>query len=503
MSATKFPAMFLFLLCSSHVLGKANSIELGSSIVAGTNSSWKSPSGDYAFGFYRLVTGLYLVGIWFDKIPQNTLMLCSNANGTVDYSTGKYKLEIQKPGGSILLTASQFQDNAYWNWWSGPTGQKNVRIIFDNTTAFLYAVNSTQIIYNMTTEARNPIKDYYYRVVIDDQGNLQKWIYHKENGVQWTSIWKAVAEPCKVTAICGVYSFYNSSDSSTFSCDCLPGYAPFDPSDPSKGCYPNVVRDLCAANSSASDFTMEVEPVQGVDIPNGEYTYADLQVKTNSDLESCKRELMNDCFSIAAVLVDNTACVKKRTPIINARPSILATDYREALTLIKVPRVHTHNDKDSPSWVVLLVALISCSLLAALFAVTATYHHPVYGYLIHKRAPPKPRTVDVDIHVKAFSYQHLREATNGFKEILGRGSFGTVYSGVLAFGGEQVEVAVKQLEQDAVTHDVEVSSDFERFERMAMVGLWCISRDPTLRPSIKKVIQMMEGTIQVGVPPLN
>lgn len=35
-----------------------------------------------------------------------------------------------------------------------------------------------------------------------------------------------------------------------------------------------------------------------------------------------------------------------------------------------------------------------------------------------------------------------------------------------------------------------------------MVGLWCICPQPTLRPSMKQVLQMLEGTSEVGVPPV-
>lgn len=49
----------------------------------------------------------------------------------------------------------------------------------------------------------------------------------------------------------------------------------------------------------------------------------------------------------------------------------------------------------------------------------------------------------------------MREATNGFKNKLGQGAFSTVYCGVLVFNGEEVEVAIKQLEK--VTEDGEKS----------------------------------------------
>lgn len=43
----------------------------------------------------------------------------------------------------------------------------------------------------------------------------------------------------------------------------------------------------------------------------------------------------------------------------------------------------------------------------------------------------------------SFSYAELKKATNGFKEELGKGSFGRVYKGIL-HNGEKL-VAVKKL----------------------------------------------------------
>ncbi|KAK7405898.1 hypothetical protein VNO78_07510 [Psophocarpus tetragonolobus] len=593
---TKFLFLCAAWLLCSYAARNAESIELGSSIVAGTNSSWRSSSGDYAFGFYHLLSGHYLVGIWFDKIPNRTLVwsldrdkpvqvgssinltqsgqfvlqpvngssftiyngtnttsavmqddgnfvlmnslsnstwksfdtptdtlllgqalnmgkkLYSNANGSVDYSTGQYSLEIQQSDGNILLKAYQFTDAAYWS--SGTTQYTDVRIIFNSTTGFLYAVNGTnQIIYNMTNDVTGAIEDYYQRVLIDDQGNFQKLIYHKVNGSKWTTVWKAIDEPCRVTALCGVYGFCNSSsDTQTYSCECLPGYTHFDPSVPSKGCYLNEANDLCAVNSSTPEFKVEVKEIQDADIPNYDYFFLDLQVINNMNLESCKKELMEDCFSMAAVL-NGSDCHKKKWPIINARRIMADTSNR--VMLIKVPRLDNEmeTEKDSPSLVVLIVALISCSLLAALFAATAIYHLPICRYLIHKEAPPKPKPVDINL--KVFSFQQLREATNGFKDVLGRGAYGTVrhikLHQVEDGTGEDdmilidwvLHLAQQNNLRTAVIDDLEVESDFKRFERIAMVGLWCINPNPTLRPSIKMVVQMLEGNLEVGVPPLN
>ena len=42
--------------------------------------------------------------------------------------------------------------------------------------------------------------------------------------------------------------------------------------------------------------------------------------------------------------------------------------------------------------------------------------------------------------------------------------------------------------------------DYRTLEGMVKVGLWCIKEDPALRPSIKNVILMLEGTIDIPVP---
>ncbi|KAF5467765.1 hypothetical protein F2P56_011983 [Juglans regia] len=43
--------------------------------------------------------------------------------------------------------------------------------------------------------------------------------------------------------------------------------------------------------------------------------------------------------------------------------------------------------------------------------------------------------------------------------------------------------------------------DQQSLERMIRIGLWCIEEDPAARPPIKKVVQMLEGTIEIPEPP--
>ncbi|KAF7129294.1 hypothetical protein RHSIM_Rhsim10G0140000 [Rhododendron simsii] len=43
--------------------------------------------------------------------------------------------------------------------------------------------------------------------------------------------------------------------------------------------------------------------------------------------------------------------------------------------------------------------------------------------------------------------------------------------------------------------------DMRKLERMVKVGLWCIQDEPSLRPLMKKVLLMIEGTVYIPTPP--
>ncbi|KAF8392468.1 hypothetical protein HHK36_022810 [Tetracentron sinense] len=386
-------------------------ITLGTSLTPGVNSSWQSPSGDFALGFYPVTGGFFLLGIWFDKIPERTLIwsanrdtpapfqstvnltldgrlvliypngtrhfinegeaansasmqddgnfvlwnsfsrvlwqsfdsptdtllpgqilnmgqkLYSNANGTVDHSTGRFMLELQDFDGNMVLSAYRFADRGYW--YTATINQKIVRLIFNQSTSFMYLINESETIYKMTNNVPLPIKDYYHRATVEDSGNFQQYVYQKQNGKQWESVWKAITEPCFVNAICGVYGFCTSPDNQTISCSCLDGFSLLNPSNPSKGCSPQFPIEQCGEYDSMN---YKVVVIDDADFPNDVFT--DLERIRNSDLESCKKALLDDCYTIAASF-NNTDRLTKRMPFLNARQSLPSTKIIKAL--IKVP----------------------------------------------------------------------------------------------------------------------------------------------------------------------
>ncbi|KAH6803332.1 receptor-like protein kinase 1 [Perilla frutescens var. frutescens] len=49
--------------------------------------------------------------------------------------------------------------------------------------------------------------------------------------------------------------------------------------------------------------------------------------------------------------------------------------------------------------------------------------------------------------------------------------------------------------------DEEMADDMRRFEKLVKIAMWCIQEDPELRPQMKRVVHMLEGSAQVPPPP--
>ncbi|KAL5577859.1 hypothetical protein UlMin_019558 [Ulmus minor] len=52
-----------------------------------------------------------------------------------------------------------------------------------------------------------------------------------------------------------------------------------------------------------------------------------------------------------------------------------------------------------------------------------------------------------------------------------------------------------------VGDDDDATSDMKRVKKYVMVAMWCIQEEPSLRPTMKKVTQMLDGSIDVPTPP--
>ena len=52
-----------------------------------------------------------------------------------------------------------------------------------------------------------------------------------------------------------------------------------------------------------------------------------------------------------------------------------------------------------------------------------------------------------------------------------------------------------------VGNDSEALQDRKMLKRFVMIGIWCIQEDSFLRPTMRRVNQMLEGVVDVPEPP--
>ena len=92
--------LLILLLPYSTTAQTSSNQPLGSSLTAQEKDSyWASPSGDFAFGFSQFGKGGYLLAIWFNKLPEKTIVRSANGDNLVP---GGSKVELTKYGKFVL-----------------------------------------------------------------------------------------------------------------------------------------------------------------------------------------------------------------------------------------------------------------------------------------------------------------------------------------------------------------------------------------------------------------
>lgn len=304
---------------------------------------------------------------------------------------------------------------------------------------------------------------------------------HARIHASWRSLADVFDEPCCLNSVCGVNSLCNSANNETSRCSCLPGFIPVDETNLSKGWHPETLINYCE-DHSLENFMVQVMDDTGFPARD----FEDLSRILNTELEGCKKAVMEDCYTMAASLEDST-CHRKRYPLLNARKTASTIGIK---AIIKVPRSTGNPDfrrdkrtKKISSQVVLKIGLIVIATLAFLLAATAVYYHPAVRRLMKRKSSLNVDAIGVGF--REFTFQELHDATNGFGKALGRGSSGKVYSGRLRLKDVAIEIAVKILEKEIEKSEKEFMTELKIIGRTYHKNLvrllgFCVENDQHL-----------------------
>ncbi|KAE8649504.1 hypothetical protein Csa_017988 [Cucumis sativus] len=538
--------------------------KLSSSLIASprnhTNHSyWSSPSGDFAFGFLDTGTNGFLLAIWFNKIPENTIVWSANPNHLVpsgsilqltthgqlvlndsaanqiwaanfqtenttvshaamldtgnfilaaannnsqvvlwqsfdeptdtilpsqvmkpdtiliarfsktNYSDGRFHLRMESDGNLVLYTRIVplgSQGNPYW---SSNTVGSGFNLVFDlSGSIYVSAKNGTALTYLTSKNPSSNQHNFYHRAIFEYDGVFRQYIYSKSD-----EAWKSVSDfiPLNICAsinnglgsgVCGYNSYCVTGEDQRPICKCPQGYYMVDPNDEMQGCRPSFIPQICSlAEANSFDF---------FSIERSDWTDSDYEGYSGTNEDWCRRACLDDCFC-AAVVFETGNCWKKKFPLSFGRVN---PDFR-GKALIKIRRDNStliddnlvKRGKDKTLLIIGLVLLGSSGFLIfiSLLAVLIVYR------IKKKRSEGVMGKVaaSIGVNVRAFSYEELNKATNGFTEKLGSGAFATVYKGILddddCLDKDNKLVAVKKLEIEVKEGEQEFKAEVSAIAR--------------------------------------
>ncbi|XP_015900851.3 G-type lectin S-receptor-like serine/threonine-protein kinase LECRK1 [Ziziphus jujuba] len=366
-----------------------------------------------------------------------------------DHSSGLFMLRMQNDGNLVCYPAniSNNPDTAYWS--SGTFSYAAMLNL--SHLGYLSLEGSYGKPIRFLSNGSYPVKNktIIHRATLDSDGIFRKYSHYIVSNVssKVTEKWSSMQNPCDVKGICGLNSFCQVVNNKS-ECSCYPGFVSVEPSMMFLGCYQNFSAESYGDKEEADpalryNFT-SLNNIRWDDPP---YTVEILME------EACKGSCMND-FNCWAVLYESTRCRKYNFPLRYGKQSKDITTK----ALFKVKNIgmakesnHNHpapaNDESRIKTVMFILGLSlgSVACLCFAFAVSSfiAYKHKYHRY--KKLLENTKLGLAEDFTLQSFSYNELQQATNGFSEEKGRGTFGAVYKGILSEGNKTI--AVKRLEK--------------------------------------------------------
>ncbi|KAB1206753.1 G-type lectin S-receptor-like serine/threonine-protein kinase RLK1 [Morella rubra] len=303
----------------------------------------------------------------------------------------------------------------------------------------------------------------------------------------WSVTWSQPDDRCAPKGLCGLNGFCVISDQ-TYSCKCLPGFAPVNESSWTSGCEMSFTAESCESNEAETGYTTTA-------VPSTVWENDNYSMLSSSSEEECHVACLADCNCEAALFKDGN-CNKQRLPLRFGRRQTSDS------TIALIKEILTWNERMG------IARDIARGILYL--------HEECEQQIIHCDMKPQNILVDEQRRPKISDFGLAKllkpDQTKTFTNIRGTREDTSYQSGI---GNCPVDY---NLPMEAAILEEWAYQCFERGElakllvndehvdqkelgRIVKAALWYILEEPSLRPSMKKVLLMLEGTVDIPIPP--
>ncbi|KAJ6422800.1 hypothetical protein OIU84_027719 [Salix udensis] len=435
-------------------------------------------------GNFVLYNGSSVIWQSFDH-PTDTILVGQNLTfndklvssvSSSNHSSGRFILPLQTDGNLVAYPrkSASLSVDAYWSSDTYKDDKKGLNLYLNNQGSLLMDTVSTKPVLLGRSSYSCNNKTTIFRATLDADGIFRLYSHCLENKTSWIVHieWSALNDQCNVLGFCD-FNSYCTGKGTNADCSCYPGFAFNDPSERFSGCYKNVTESFCTGTDEGEIYdviTME-------NILFERYSYSVLDTKK----ENCGLSCLEDCLCDVALYI-NGRCEKYTAPIRYGKKDIKASStafFKVQTTPAAPPMGQTVITESKKSLIVFLaIAFGAITFLCFVIAISTFCVYRDRTFLYEKLSGIISLAGD-------FTLRSSVEADVSAPDEMNLSSW-----------AYQCFVA-GQLDKLVEDEDVEVES----LERMVKIGLLCVQHDPAVRPLIKNVILMLEGTKDIPTPP--
>ncbi|KAL5560350.1 hypothetical protein UlMin_036561 [Ulmus minor] len=370
-----------------------------------------------------------------------------------NHSSGRFCLVMQ-PDGNLV----QYPTNvgsiylAYWDSETYTSGN-NISLILDPSGKLYLLSSNGSNVKNVFASLNQTGDKALYRLTIDVDGILRLYSHSLLQNASWLSLWNSTSNKCDPMGLCGLNS-YCVLDGQEPHCSCPPDFDFIDQSQRNLGCHRNITIEGCTTQNGDAVSVEEIDGLTWLDTP--------YSVISSIDAAACKEECLRDC-NCEVALFGNQKCRKQQLPLkfAKTRQSELEKTIIKVRKTTKRSSRGTNETKKGKRMTIIGVACITFASIILLFSFILLFRSRLFSFeKIYNESNEELMAEAVSL--RSFTYNELEQATCGFIEPLGRGSFGTVFKGTFA----QRAIAVKRLEKVMADGEVEFQNEMRSIGRI-------------------------------------